>query len=45
MSYADFVIAHVHQADTGKSNRPAPKTDSEVGDGDLLEVSVRSFPN
>ena len=44
-SRADFVVVHVHQEEPGKSNQPKSETHSEVGDGKLIEVSVRSFPN
>ena len=41
----DYVIAYVHQEEPEKSNRHKSETDDKVGDSDLLEVSIRSFPD
>ena len=42
MSSADFVVVYVHRQT--KSNRPKSETHSEVGDNDLLEVSIVLLP-
>ena len=42
---ADVVTAYIHQDEPGKSTSLEADTHSDVGVADLLEVSVRSFPN
>ena len=44
-SCADLVVVCVHQEEPRESNLPTSEMHNDVGDGDLIEVTVRCFPN